>query len=144
MKKLLLLLITVILSSAVSAQEGGGVILSQANANDKGITPIWPKCDRSRLSPSKCFDQSLRDHIIRNFQYPEIAISEGLSGTVTVEFIIDKKGKVEILDVQGGHRYLQREAIRIIRAIPKMEPGKWGDKPISVAYEVPITFIKPQ
>ncbi|RZS92275.1 energy transducer TonB [Aquimarina brevivitae] len=142
MKRLLLLLtVMMFCSSALQAQ---GVILSQENANDKGITPLWPRCDRSRLSPIKCFDQNLRDHIIRNFQYPENAVSEGLSGTVTVEFIIDKKGKVEILEVQGGHRYLQREAIRLIRAIPKMEPAKWGEKPISVAYEVPITFVKPQ
>lgn len=122
----------------------GDIILAKENANDKGITPIWPKCDRSRFSPAKCFDNKLRDHIVRNFQYPDVAVSQGLSGTVTVEFIINKKGKVEVLEVTGGHRYLQREAIRIIRAIPKMEPGKWGKKPIAIAYTVPITFEKPR
>ena len=62
---------------------------------------------------------------------------------MTVEFIINTKGKVEVIEVEGGHRYLQREAIRIIRALPKMKPGKWGNKPIAIAYAVPITFIKP-
>ncbi|WP_103072370.1 energy transducer TonB [Aquimarina sediminis] len=141
MKKTLLIL-TVLISGFSFSQDA--IILSQENANEKGITPLWPKCDRSRQTPTQCFDQKLRDHIIGNFQYPDIAVSEGLSGTVTVEFIINKKGKVEVLEVEGGHRYLQREAIRIIRAIPKMKPGKWGDKPIAVAYTVPITFIKPQ
>lgn len=141
MKKTLLIL-TILLSGVSFSQDA--IILSQENANEKGITPIWPKCDRSRQTPSQCFDQKLRDHIIQNFQYPDIALREGLSGTVTVEFIINKKGKIEVLEVEGGHRYLQREAIRIIRAIPKMKPGKWGDKPIAVAYIVPITFIKPQ
>ncbi|WP_438422215.1 energy transducer TonB [Aquimarina macrocephali] len=141
MKKTLLIL-TLLLSGISFSQDA--IILSQENANEKGITPMWPKCDRSRQAPTQCFDQKLRNHIIQNFEYPEIAMNEGLSGTVTVEFIINKKGKVEVLEVTGAHRYLQREAIRIIRAIPKMKPGKWGEKPIAIAYTVPITFRKPQ
>ncbi|MBG6131430.1 protein TonB [Aquimarina sp. EL_43] len=137
-----LLILTLLLSGISFSQDA--IILSQENANEKGITPMWPKCDRSRQTPTQCFDQKLRNHIIQNFEYPEIAMNEGLSGTVTVEFIINKKGKVEVLEVTGAHRYLQREAIRIIRAIPKMKPGKWGEKPIAVAYTVPITFRKPQ
>ncbi len=141
MKKTLLIL-TILFTGFSFAQEN--IILSQENANEKGITPIWPKCDRSRLSPEKCFDQKLRDHIIRNFVYPEIAMEDKLAGTVTVEFIITKKGKVEVLEVTGAHRYLQREAIRIIKSLPKMIPGKWGNKPIAIAYTVPITFRAPQ
>ncbi len=141
MKKLLLILVALIPLLTFSQD---GIILSQENANEKGITPLWPKCNKSRQTPTQCFDQKLRNHIIQNFEYPELAVSEALEGTVTVEFIINKKGKVEILEVKGAHRYLQREAIRIVRTIPKMEPGKWGNKPISVAYVVPITFRKPQ
>ncbi|MBP2832433.1 energy transducer TonB [Aquimarina sp. U1-2] len=141
MKKLLLLLL-LITSGIIFSQDA--IILSQENANEKGITPLWPKCDRSRQTPTQCFDQKLRNHIISTFEYPEVAINQALSGTVTVEFIINKKGKVEVIDVTGAHRYLQREAIRIIRAIPKMQPGKWGNKPIAIAYEVPITFRPPQ
>ncbi len=142
MKRLLLLLLTLSISGLSFSQDA--IILSQENANEKGITPIWPKCDRSRQTPTDCFDNKLRNHIIQTFEYPEVAIAEALSGTVTVEFIVNKKGKVEIIEVTGAHRYLQREAIRIIRAIPKMEPGKWGNKPIAVAYTVPITFRPPQ
>ncbi len=141
MKKLLLLL-AVLLSVSCFSQDA--IILSQKNANEKGITPIWPKCDKSRQEPTNCFDSKLRRHILENFEYPEVAINEALSGTVTVEFIINKKGKVEVIEVAGAHRYLQREAIRIIRSIPKMEPGKWGNKPIAIAYTVPITFRPPQ
>jgi len=141
MKKILLFLL-LICSSFIFAQDG--IVLSQESANEKGITPMWPRCDRSRQSPAKCFDNSLRNHIIRKFRYPQAAVSEGLEGTVNIEFIINKKGKVEVIEVTGGHRYLQQEAIRIIRAIPKMEPGKWGKKPIAIAYSVPITFNKPR
>ncbi|MFC5047168.1 energy transducer TonB [Aquimarina hainanensis] len=142
MNKLLLFFALVCMTMASYAQDN--IILSRENANEKGITPIWPRCDRSRQTPIKCFDNKLRDHIIRNFQYPDIALKDGLSGTVTVEFIINKKGKVEVLEVTGAHRYLQREAIRIIRALPKMEPAKWGQKPIAIAFTVPITFVKPK
>jgi len=140
MKKLLLI-VTILCSTFLFAQNN--IILSKENANEKGITPMWPKCDRSRQTPIKCFDNNLRNHIIRNFRYPEIAQKDGLTGTVVVEFIINNKGKAEVIEVTGAHRYLQREAVRIIRTIPKMKPGKWGNKPIAIAYEVPITFLKP-
>ncbi|WP_025741182.1 energy transducer TonB [Aquimarina pacifica] len=141
MKKLLLFTM-LSFSSVLFSQES--IVLSSESATEKGISPIWPKCDRSRQTPIDCFNQKLMTHIIQNFQYPEIALSESLSGTVTVEFIINKKGKVEVIDVKGGHRYLQREAIRIIRAIPRMKPALWGTKPIAIAYAAPITFIKPK
>lgn len=141
MKKLLFIL-AITYSAFSFAQDG--IILSQENANEKGITPTWPKCEKSRLKPIQCFDKSLRRHIFANFSYPDVALKDGLSGTVTVEFVINKKGRVEVLEVTGAHRYLQAEAIRIIRSIPKMDPAKWGDKPIAVVYIVPITFRKPQ
>ncbi|MBW1294399.1 energy transducer TonB [Aquimarina litoralis] len=141
MKKFLLI-ITILCSTFAFAQDN--IILSKENANEKGITPMWPKCEKSRQTPIKCFDNNLRKHIISNFRYPEEALKDGLAGTVTVEFIINNKGKAEVIDVKGGHRHLQREAVRIVRAIPKMKPGKWGKKPIAIAYEVPITFVKPQ
>jgi len=140
MKKLLLI-VTILFSTFAFTQD---IVLSKENANEKGITPIWPRCNKSRQTPVKCFDNSLRSHIIKNFRYPEIARKDGLSGTVTVEFIINNKGKAEVIEVTGGHRYLQREAVRIIRAIPKMKPGRWGKKPIAVAYTAPITFVKPK
>ncbi len=139
----ILLLFIILCSGTLNAQDGG-IILSKESAKDKGVSPIWPKCEKTKQNPSTCFDNKLRSHIIRTFQYPEIAIKDGLEGTVTVEFMINQKGKVEIIDVKGAHRYLQREAIRIIRKIPKMKPAKWGKKPISVAYIAPITFRKPQ
>ncbi|MFL1897169.1 energy transducer TonB [Aquimarina sp. 2-A2] len=139
MKKLLLILTLLFTTNAFSQD---GIMLSQENANEKGITPMWPKCDRSRQTPIQCFNNQLRTHIIKNFEYPEIAIKDALEGTVNIEFMIDKKGKVEILEVTGAHRYLQQEGIRIIRKIPKMEPAKWGNKPIAIVYKVPITFRK--
>ncbi|KAA1245004.1 energy transducer TonB [Aquimarina sp. RZ0] len=141
MKKTLLIFVFLITTFSFSQEN---IILSQQNANEKGITPVWPKCDRSRQTPIKCFDNNLRNHVVRNFRYPQLAEKDGLSGTITVDFIINKKGKVEVIEVNDGHRYLQREAVRIIRTIPKMTPAKWGNKPIAVAYKVPITFIKPK
>ena len=138
-----LLLIIFFLCSMTHTFSQGNVILSQENANEKGVTPIWPKCDRSRRTPMKCFDNKLRDHITRTFIYPQAAVKKALSGTVTVDFLINKKGKVEILEFSGGHPLLQKEAVRIIKAIPKMKPASWGKKPIAVAYSIPITFRKP-
>ena len=60
MKKLLLIL-TIFCTTFLLAQNN--IVLSQGNANEKGISPIWPKCDDSRLSLDKCFDKNLRRHV---------------------------------------------------------------------------------
>jgi len=134
-------LFILLISAPSFSQES--IVLSAESATEKGISPIWPKCERSRQTPIDCFANKLSTHIVRNFEYPDVAKKDQLSGTVVVDFIINKKGKVEVVDAKGAHRYLLQAAVKIIRAIPKMIPAKWGVKPIAVAYTVPITFRKP-
>jgi len=141
MKKLLHITLF-LLCLQLTAQEN--MILSQRGAVEKGISPMWPGCYDTRFSIEKCFDRKLREHLIQNFKYPEAAVSEQLEGTVVVEFLINKFGKVEVLDIIGGHKHLQDEALRIIMAIPGMGAARWGEKPVSVAYKVPIKFEAPR
>ena len=141
MKKLLL--IVTILSFSVSFAQGG-LSLSRENANEKGMTPIWPGC-KTNNNPISCFDGKLRKHIITHFYYPQESIDRAAEGTVTVDFVIDKMGKIKVIAAEGVEdRFLIQEAVRIIRAMPEMDPAKWGSRPIGVDYSIPITFTLPK
>ena len=74
-------------------------------------------------------------------KYPDIPLSQGVSGTVTVEFIVEKDGSVtNVRAVRGNDQYLEDEAVRVISASPKWKPGVLGGEKVRVKYSVPVEF----
>ena len=82
----------------------------------------------------------MQKHISRNFKYPEIAQEMGIQGRVFVTFIIDEFGEVKNIRTKGLDQSLQNEAYRIIKKLPKMQPGKLKGIAVSVEYSRPIIF----
>lgn len=66
----------------------------------------------------------------------------GLAGTqhVTVIFEIVKDGSKSDIKARAAHPGLEKEAIRVIEALPKMTPRKQRGKTVTVRYRVPIEF----
>lgn len=108
----------------------------------KEIPPVWPGCEKGNaVERDNCFDQNLTAHIIKNFKYPAEAFKNNETGKVTVEFVINEEGLVEIKKVLGGSKALQEEAKRNIMSIPKMaKPGMLAGKPRAISMKVPFTF----
>jgi len=81
-------------------------------------------------------------HINLNIRYPVIAQENNISGRVYVSFVVGKDGsisKVELL--RGIDQALDREALRVIRNLPKFKPGKQRGKPVKVSYSTVINFV---
>ena len=77
-----------------------------------------------------------------NTKYPEIAAENGVSGTVTVQFVVNKQGYVvDAVVVRNVDPALDREALRVINSSPKWTPGDNRGKPASVMMNLPIKFI---
>ncbi|MEN3322674.1 energy transducer TonB [Mariniflexile soesokkakense] len=103
--------------------------------------PVYPGCEGLSKSEAKdCFQRKVREHVVKNFNYPETALQLGIQGRVSVIFIIDSKGIATGIRSRGPDKILEREAERIIGLLPKMQPGKQRGKPVRVAYAVPIYF----
>lgn len=86
-------------------------------------------------------DDSLRKFIQKSVKYPEVAKENGIQGKVFVQFVINGRGKVEqVKVVRGVDPSLDKEAVRIIEALPAWQPGKQRGKPVKVSYTVPINF----
>lgn len=139
MKNLILALI-LFSSFTVFSQEWGGV--DKNTLTIKEISPIWPGCEDGDVTKrDNCFNQKLSAHISKNFKYPAESYKKNEQGKVTVEFIINEKGLVEVKKVSGGTKALQDEAKRNILAIPKMaKPGMLAGKPRAISYTVPFNF----
>ena len=83
----------------------------------------------------------LNEWVYTYLRYPDIPLSQGISGTVTVEFIVEKDGSVtNVRAVSGVDQYLEDEAVRVISASPKWKPGVLGGEKVRVRYSVPVEF----
>lgn len=79
----------------------------------------------------------LSDHI----NYPAAAAEEGVQGRVVVEFVVSKTGAIENVRVlRGRHPALDKEAQRVVKAMPKWQPGRNNGQPVKVTYTLPVSF----
>lgn len=103
--------------------------------------PIFPGCESVPKSQKRdCFQEKMQEHIRKNFRYPEIAQEMGVQGRVNVVFTIDKDGSITNIRMRGPDKNLEAEAMRIIKKLPKMTPGKQRGRAVRVPFSIPITF----
>lgn len=85
----------------------------------------------------------MRAFIQNNLRYPEDAIKDGIQGRVILSFIVEKDGSLtDIKVVRSVSPSLDKEAIRIVKSMPKWIPGKQNGRSVRVKYIIPINFKK--
>lgn len=86
-------------------------------------------------------ENKMRAFIAQNVVYPDIAIENGISGRVIVQFVVNKTGQPSNIKVMRSiDPLLDKEAIAVIKKMPKFKPGMQRGKPVNVSYIVPVTF----
>lgn len=84
---------------------------------------------------------ALIEYLRNNIQYPELAAKSGMSGRVVVGLIVDKDGSVTNVRVlKSVDFYLDEEAVRVVKSMPKWIPGRNNGVPVRVKMQVPISF----
>lgn len=85
---------------------------------------------------------ALRKFLVNSVKYPVIAQENGIQGKVFINFIVDKNGSISNVKVfRGVDQSLDKEAIRVVKSMPKWIPGKQGGQPVRVSFTVPINFV---
>lgn len=80
-------------------------------------------------------------YISKNIHYPVVAEENGIQGRVLVSFIIEKDGSLTDFVIEKSvDPSLDKEAIRLVRSMPKWNPGKKDGQSVNVKYTLPITF----
>ena len=104
--------------------------------NEKGIYNIVEEAASFPGGMANCLK-----FLSENVKYPEDCKKEGIQGRVIAQFIIDKDGSViDVKIVRGVHPSLDKEAIRMIEAMPKWTPGKVKGEPVKCQYTLPVAF----
>ncbi|MCX6238754.1 MAG: TonB family protein [Bacteroidia bacterium] len=85
---------------------------------------------------------SFRDWVTKNVKYPDIAIKNGITGKVFVQYAVNSKGEVvDIKVVRGIDPSLDKEAVRVISSSPKWEPAKQKGTNVKQQFTIPIAFV---
>ena len=84
---------------------------------------------------------ALTQWLNENIKYPAEAAKDGVEGRVIVEFVVENDGSINnVRVVQSVDPLLDKEAVRVVKRMPKWIPGKQNGVVVRVKYSIPITF----
>ena len=90
-------------------------------------------------------DAALMAFINKNLKYPEEAIKKRIEGKVILGFVIDSTGVVKNVSVlRSIEPACDKEAIRVVKLLPRWIPGKQDGKKVNVRYTLPVIFKLPK
>lgn len=110
-----------------------------------GIAPVSPPSEKDihlKVDEPAQYNGSLNQFIAQNLNFPDEAIEAGVSGRVTVEFVINEVGQVTDIHTKGrkiGYG-LEEEAVRVVRSLRNFSPAKVKGKPVKTKMRLPVVF----
>jgi len=97
--------------------------------------------DGGNKEKEKCANQALIAYVLGNIKYPRMALENGITGTVVIQFIVEKDGSISgakiARDIGGG---CGAEALRVVKTLPAWIPGKQRSRPVRVKFSLPVKF----
>lgn len=86
-------------------------------------------------------DGALMGYLRDNIHYPTVAAENGVQGRVVVGFVVERDGSItDVKILRGVDPSLDREAMRVVKNMPKWTPGKQNGSAVRVKYQVPVSF----
>ena len=84
---------------------------------------------------------ALMQYLSSNIKYPVVAEENGVQGRVVCTFVVERDGSItDVRVVKSVDPSLDKEAVRVVKSMPKWIPGKQNGSAVRVKYTVPVTF----
>lgn len=84
---------------------------------------------------------ALQKYLRSSVKYPAIALENGIQGKVYVSFVVDRDGGISNAKIARGiDASIDKEALRVVKAMPKWIPGKQNGETVRVSFTLPINF----
>lgn len=102
-------------------------------------TNIYKSVEQMPVFPGG--EAALVRYLAQNINYPPEAAKEKIQGRVIVQFVVEKNGSIgEVKVVRSVDESLDREAVRVVKTLPKFAPGRQNGKAVAVWYTLPVSF----
>ena len=84
---------------------------------------------------------ALMKFLSENIKYPVVAQENGVQGRVVVAFVVERDGSITDVHIaRGVDPSLDKEAVRVVKSMPKWTPGKQNGSAVRVKFNVPVAF----
>ena len=140
MKKLAFLIVILTLTCVVSAQN--------SNSQKKSIKEVKEEPDTT--APFRFVEvmpefpggiEAMYTYLRQEIKYPQVAIDNNIQGTVLVEFVVEKDGRVTyVKPLISLFPECDAEAVRVVEKMPKWKPATNMGKPVRCYFNIPIRF----
>lgn len=122
------------ISFASGLKESNEKVFTKEQTDD-----VYTYCDQMPEFPGGM--EALTNYMVTNIKYPEAAKKNGVHGKVYIQFIVDKDGSLtDIHATKTLDKELDNEAIRVIKMMPKWNPGRDKGQPVKVQIVMPVVF----
>ena len=86
-------------------------------------------------------NSALMEYLGKNIKYPVVAEENGIQGRVVCTFVVERDGSItDVKVVRGVDSSLDKEAVRVVKSMPRWIPGKQNGSAVRVKYTLPVTF----
>ena len=86
-------------------------------------------------------DEALMKFLSSHINYPPMAAENNVQGKVILQFVVGKDGRVgEVKIARSVDKDLDKEAVRVVKSLPKFIPGRQNGQAVPVWYTLPVSF----
>lgn len=125
----------------VKGVTGGTVDIADVKQAVAEVEPekIWDVIEQMPSFPGG--DGELMSFLGKSIKYPVIAQENGIQGKVILGFVVTKTGAISDINVlRSLDPSCDKEAIRVVKLLPKWIPGKQNGENVNVRYTLPVVF----
>ena len=133
---------------AIDYDQGSDEAEHVLKVNEKVVDEVPPKVEETKVfdvveqMPSfKGGDAALMEYLQKNIKYPVIAEENGIQGRVVTTFVVERDGSItDVKVIKSVDPALDKEAVRVVKSMPKWNPGKQNGAAVRVKFTLPVTF----
>lgn len=134
MKPILITISLLLLFAAANAQTPASTVTLPADSN-----AVYTAVEKAPSFPGG--EKGFIHFLIHTVRYPASGVEHHIQGKVVLTFIVEKDGSLSDIKVAKSVSVdIDAEAIRVLKASPKWEPGMQGGHAVRVQYTQSISF----
>ena len=136
--------VVLISSESVEYDYGDVVVIHHVQKEDSGNNGIFYSVEQQQPEfPGGMAE--LMKYLQKNLRYPQICKEQGVQGRVFVQFVVNTDSTITDVNViKSVNPHLDEEAVRVVKAMPKWNPGKQRGELVCVRFTLPVTFRLPK
>ena len=109
---------------------------TEAKVDENGIHQVCEEMPEFPGGMRECMNW-----LSKNVNYPATAQEKGIQGRVIIQFVVERDGSItEPKVVRGVDPDLDKEALRVVSAMPNWKPGKHKGEAVRVKYTLPVMY----